>query len=99
MPEERSSELQALIKKAKQLESQKVLQLGELVIAIRAEALDPETLMGALFGVVKSKDARERKVCRANGAAFFQRQSRKADRGTPGHAGGNQASQVDDEPR
>lgn len=98
-PRDFDSELQALTEKAKQLKSRKVVQLGELVIATGADALDPETLTGALLGVVKSKDAKDREAWRANGAAFFQRQSRKADSGTPANTGGNQASQGDDEPR
>ncbi len=98
-PRDFDSELQALTEKAKQLKSRKVLQLGELVIATGADALDPETLTGALLGVVKSEDTKEREAWRASGAAFFQRQSRKADRRTPANTGGNQASQGDDEPR
>lgn len=98
-PRDFDSELQALTEKAKQLKSRKVLQLGELVIATGADALNPETLTGALLGVVKSKDAKEREAWRTNGAAFFQRQSRKAGGGTPANTGGNQASQDDDEPR
>ena len=98
-PRDFDSELQALTEKAKQLKSRKVLQLGELVIATGADALDPETLTGALLGVVKSKDAKDREAWRANGAAFFQRQSRTAGRGTAANTGGNEASQGDDEPR
>ncbi len=98
-PRDYDSELQALTEKAKQLKSRKVLQLGELVIATGADVLDPETLTGALLGVVKSKDAREREAWRTNGAAFFQRQSRKAGgRAAPDNSV-NQASQGDDEPR
>jgi DNA-binding protein H-NS len=98
-PRDFDSELKALTEKAKQLKSRKVLQLGELVIATGADALDPEALTGALLGVVKSKDVKEREVWRATGAAFFQRQSRTADRGTPANAGSHQASQRDDAPR
>ncbi len=47
-PRDFDSELQALTEKAKQLKGRKVLQLGELVIATGADALDPETLTGAL---------------------------------------------------
>lgn len=93
------SELKALTDKAKLLKSRKVLQLGELVIATGADALDPETLIGALLAVVKTKDAKEREAWRVSGAAFFQRQSRAADRGTAANTGGNQANQGDDTPR
>jgi DNA-binding protein H-NS len=98
-PRDFDSELQALSEKAKQLKSRKVLQLGELVIATGADALDPETLTGALLGVVKTKDAKEREAWRTSGAAFFQRQSRATAGEIPANAGGNQASQGDDEPR
>ena len=98
-PRDFDSELQALTEKAKLLKSRKVLQLGELVIATGADALDPETLTGALLGVVKTKDAKEREAWRASGAAFFQRQSRAADRGPPANAGSDQAGQGNDAPR
>lgn len=98
-PRDFDSELQALSDRAKQLKSRKVLQLGELVIATGADTLDPETLTGALLGVVKTKDTKEREAWRASGAAFFQRQSRAADRGTAANAGINQAKQGDDAPR
>lgn len=98
-PRDFDSELQALSEKAKQLKSRKVLQLGELVIATGADALNPETLTGALLGVVKSKDVKEREAWRASGVAFFQRQSCAADRGTPENAVGNKANHGDDAPR
>lgn len=98
-PRDFDSELQALTEKAKQLKSRKVLQLGELVIATGADALDPETLTGALLGVVKAKDAKEREAWRASGVAFFQRQSRSAADRTPPNAGGDQTKQGDDAPR
>jgi hypothetical protein len=97
-PRDFDSELKALSEKAKQLKSRKVLQLGELVIATGADALDPETLTGALLGVVKANDAKEREAWRVSGAAFFQEQSRTAHRGTPANAQSHQANQGDDEP-
>jgi Conjugal transfer protein TraD len=98
-PRDFDSELKALGDKAKLLKSRKVLQLGELVIATGADALDPETLTGALLSVVETKNAKEREAWRSTGAAFFQRQSRAADRGAAANADGNQASQGNDEPR
>lgn len=97
-PRDFDSELNALTEKAKQLKSRKVLQLGELVIATGADALDPETLTGALIGVVKANDAKEREAWRATGAAFFQRQSRAADRGPAANTGGDQANKGNDTP-
>lgn len=98
-PRDFDSELQALTEKAKQLKCRKVVQLGELVIATGADALDPETLTGALLGIVKTKDTKEREAWRATGAAFFQRQSRAADRRTAANAQSDQASQGDDASR
>ena len=98
-PRDFDSELQALSEKAKQLKSRKVLQLGELVIATGADALDPETLTGALLGVVKAQDAKEREAWRVSGAAFFRGQTRATDRGTLPNAGGYQADESDDAPR
>lgn len=95
-PRDYDSELQALNEKAKQLKSRKVLQLGELVIATGADALDPETLTGALLSATKTKDAKEREAWRSSGAAFFQRQSRAADRGPAANAGSDQTSKGDD---
>ncbi len=85
-PRDFDSELKALTDKAKALKSRKVLQLGELVIATGADAFEPETLAGALLGIAKTKDAKEREVWRENGSAFFRGQSRKADRGTAANA-------------
>ena len=48
-PRDIDAELQALAKKAKDLKSRKVTQLGELVIATGAEALTTEVLVGALL--------------------------------------------------
>lgn len=97
-PRDFDSELQALSDKAKQLKNRKVLQLGELVIATGADTLDPETLTGALLGAAKAKDAKEREAWRTSGAAFFQRQSRAADRGPQANAGGDEANNSDDQP-
>ncbi|MFM9851769.1 MAG: conjugal transfer protein TraD [Sphingomonadaceae bacterium] len=97
-PRDYDSELKALSDKAKALKSRKVLQLGELVIATGADALDPETLAGALLGIIKTKDAKEREAWRTSGAAFFRGQSRKAGRGTQTDAQGDQASHSDAQP-
>jgi DNA-binding protein H-NS len=98
-PRDFDSELKALTDKAKLLNARKVQQLGELVIATGADSFDPDTLTGALLGIVKTKDAKEREAWRATGAAFFRRQSRKADRGTQADTQGDQAHQGHDAPR
>jgi DNA-binding protein H-NS len=98
-PRDFDSELKALTDKAKRLKGRKVQQLGELVIATGADALDPDRLTGALLGIVKTKDAKEREAWHATGAAFFRGQSRKIDRGTPADAPGDQTHQGNDTPR
>jgi DNA-binding protein H-NS len=98
-PRDFDSELKALTDKAKLLKARKVQQLGELVIATGADGFDPDTLTGALIGIVKTKDAKEREAWRATGAAFFRGQSRKADRGTPADTADDQAHQSNDAPR
>jgi hypothetical protein len=90
-PRDFDSELKALTDKANMLKERKVRQFGELVIATGADGLDPETLTGALLMVAKTKDAKEREAWRASGAAFFQGQPRKADRGTAADAASDEA--------
>ena len=51
-PRDIDSELKALEAKTKLLKERRVRQLGELVIACRADALDAELLAGALLGAV-----------------------------------------------
>jgi DNA-binding protein H-NS len=77
-PRDFDSELKALTDKANMLKEKKVRQFGELLIASGADALDPETLTGALLALAQTKDAKEREAWRASGAAFFRRQPRKS---------------------
>ena len=72
------AELKALGDKAKALKARKVQQLGELVTATGADALDLDTLAGALIAVAESANAEEKEAWRAKGSAFFQRRGRKA---------------------
>ena len=80
-PREIDSELKALEAKAKSLKERRVRQLGKLVIATGADALDAEMLAGALLGAVATKDTNEREGWRKAGAGFFQRGARKAAAG------------------
>ena len=98
-PRDFDSELKALTNKAKLLKGRKVQQLGEMVIATGADALDPDTLTGALMVIVETKESAKREAWRNRGAAFFQRQSRKTDRGTQADTAGDQARQGIDPPR
>ena len=94
-PRDFDSELKALTEKTRTLKSRKVVQLGELVIATGADALDLETLTGVLLGAIKTTDANLREAWRASGTAFFRGQSRKRVVGPPGDAVGDQAHQSD----
>lgn len=71
------AELKALGDKAKAIKARKVEQLGQLVAATGADALDAETLAGVLLDAVGSKDASAKEAWRSKGAAFFQRRGRK----------------------
>ena len=79
------AELKALEDKARALKARRVEQLGALVTATGADALDMETLAGALLDAVASKDAEAKEAWRVKGAAFLQRRARKTGRA----AGGN----------
>lgn len=72
------TELKALADKAKRLKERRVRQLGELVIATGADALDADVLAGALLGAATMKDANAKEAWRKVGAGFFQRTARKA---------------------
>ncbi len=90
-PRDFDAELKVLESKARALKERKVQQLGELVIATGADALDPETLAGALLKTMEVADAPRREAWRKRGAEFFLGSSRKAARGTEGNDGGTQA--------
>jgi hypothetical protein len=71
------AELKALGDKARTLKAKRVEQLGQLVAATGADALDAETLAGVLLDAIGSKDASAREAWRSKGAAFFQRRGKK----------------------
>lgn len=83
------AELKALGDKARALKARKVQQLGELVAATGADALDIETLAGALLDAASSKDMQAKEAWRAKGSAFFQRRGRKAGKGAADNGGGS----------
>jgi len=85
-PRDYDSELRALDNKAKQLKDAQVRQLGELVIACRANALDIEVLAGALLDAADRDDLTIREEWRTRGAAFFRGARRGAARGPQGQA-------------
>jgi hypothetical protein len=92
-PRDFDSELKVLADKARLLKERRVRQLGELVIATSADALDADVLTGALLGAATNKDASAREAWRRAGAAFFQRSARKpaprSGRGNEGAAPGD----------
>ena len=90
-PRDIDAELKALADKAKGLKAKRVLQLGELVTVTGADALDLETLAGALIAAVASAKSHDQKEAwRSEGAAFFQRRARpkKAARRSSGDVKG-----------
>jgi hypothetical protein len=101
-PRDIDAELRALSDKAKGLKAKRVLQLGELVTVTGADALDLETLAGALLAAVNgAKSAEQKEAWRSEGAAFFQRRGRKGRAGVEASGsgdGGGAASGGDDDP-
>lgn len=81
-PRDFDAELKALNERTRQLKERKVQQLGELVIATGADALDAETLAGALLKTMEASDAPRREAWRKRGAEFFQGSPRKAAGGS-----------------
>jgi type II secretory pathway component PulK len=76
-PRDFDSELKALVDKAKAIKERRVRQLGELVAATGADALDADLLAGALLDAVASKETATREGWRKAGAAFFRSKQRK----------------------
>jgi hypothetical protein len=87
-PRDFDGELKALQDKARDLKSRKVQQLGELVIATGADALNANELAGALVVLAETKEAGKREAWARRGAAFFQSRARRnpatTDRNTDG---------------
>lgn len=82
------AELKALGDKARALKAKKVQQLGELVAATGADALDIGTLAGALLHIVgEAQVVENREAWRSDGAAFFRQRGRKAGRGAASNGG------------
>lgn len=77
-PRDFESELKALADKAKALKDRRVRQLGELVMATGADALNADLMAGALLDAVATKDAATKEGWRATGAAFFRGRARKS---------------------
>lgn len=72
-PRDFDTALKALTDKTKALKDSKRHQLGELVIATGADALDIEMLAGGLLMIVETNDMIEKERWRKRGAAFFRK--------------------------
>lgn len=91
-PRDYDAELKALESKARQLKARRQNQLGELVIACNADALDAEELAGALLDAVGTTDAARKEAWRKRGAGFFSGERQTAGR-SPGREPAGTASQ------
>ena len=80
-PRDFDSELKALAGKAKQLKERRVRDLGALVIATGADALDADILAGALLDAAANTDKTIGEGWRKRGTAFFQGKSRDTSSG------------------
>ncbi len=83
-PRDLDAELHALVEKTKTLKDRKIRQLGELVAATGADALDVETLAGGLLAMVEATDPARKESWRKRGTSFFQQRTRVAARGAGG---------------
>ena len=96
-PRDFDAELKALGDKARDLKSRKVQQLGELVIATGADALNANELAGALVVLAETNEAGKREAWAKRGAAFFQSRARrnapKPDRNTDSTAAQSSGAQ------
>ena len=90
-PRDFDGELKALQDKARDLKSRKVLRLGELVIATRADSLSADELAGALILLAETKEPGKREAWAKRGAAFFQSRVRRTAPATERHTDGARA--------
>jgi len=97
-PRDFDAELKALGDKTRDVKSRKVQQLGELVIAIGADALTADELAGALIVLAETKDPGKREAWARRGAAFFQGRSRRTAPAADRNAGGASAQQDGSQP-
>ncbi len=82
-PRDIDAELKALEDKAAALRLKKITQLGELVSAAGADALDVETLAGVLLEAVEraAADTDQKEAWRRRGDGFFRQGGRRPGRG------------------
>ena len=86
------AELKSLKDRERALKARKVEQLGALVVATGADALDLEVIAGLLrHGVAEAKENSVKESWRADGATFLKRRGRKAHGAADGNGSGAQA--------
>jgi hypothetical protein len=71
-PRDFDSALRALTDKTEALKERKRRQLGELIVATGADALDVETLAGGLLAMIETDDAVQKENWNKRGEAFFR---------------------------
>jgi hypothetical protein len=83
------AELKALGDKARALKARKIEQLGALVVATGADALDLEVIAGLLrHGVMEAKLDSVKESWRAEGATFLKGRGRKVHGAADGNGTG-----------
>lgn len=91
-PRDFDAALKTLTDKKKALKENKRRQLGELIVATGADALDMETLAGGLLVMAEADDAAEKERWRKRGLAFFRDAARPTARKSRGNAASAPAS-------
>ena len=97
-PRDFDAQLKALNEKAKQLKDRKIRQYGDLVIATGADALDIETLAGALVLIIEQADAARKESWRQKGEEFFRKQQIPAAHPSQNDAQGREAAEIGHQP-
>ena len=97
-PRDFDAQLKALNEKAKQLKDRKIRQYGDLVIATGADALDIETLAGALVLLTEQADAARKESWRRKREAFFRKQQIPIAQPTQNDAQDREAAEISHQP-
>jgi Conjugal transfer protein TraD len=93
------AELKALSDKARLIKARKVEQLGALVVATGADALDLEVIAGMLrHGVIEAQIHAVKEDWRAEGARFLRSRGRKGHGAAGGHRSGIEAKRGGEAP-
>ena len=96
-PKDFDAALRTLTDKTKALKENKRRQLGELIVATGADALDIETLAGGLLAMIENTDAAQKESWRNHGSDFFRGKEHEPAGGTrrdaerPAASGGGRA--------